>query len=305
MPTYAVAHTTQFIYHVPALVCHNETHLQPLNTDRQRRVTFDLTIVPTPTHVTERTDYFGNEVNGFAIYESHASLSVTSRSTVEVFGQPVSSTAASPAWEFVRDLSARPLKSDLSVTEMTFDSPRVHRNTDLASYVAISFTPGRPIMEAATELMRRIYQDFKYDSRATNVNTSLAEVLELRAGVCQDLAHVGIGCLRSLGLAARYVSGYLRTQPPPGKPRLVGADESHAWYSLYCGELGWVDFDPTNNVIPNNDHIWLGYGRDYGDVCPVQGVFTGGGDHKLSVQVDVEEITQTPPIALSGDPASV
>ena len=158
-----------------------------------------------------------------------------------------------------------------------------------------SFTPARPIVEATQDLTHRIYEEFQYDSRATTVSTPVAEVFENKAGVCQDFAHLQISCLRSLGLPARYVSGYLRTEPAPGKEKLIGADESHAWLSVFCGPSpgypsGWIDFDPTNDVIPSTDHITLAYGRDYGDVCPLQGVFVGGGKHTLTVSVDVSEV---------------
>ena len=160
--------------------------------------------------------------------------------------------------------------------------------TSLAAYAKESFPAGRPILQATADLTRRIYEDFEYRPQSTDVNTQVAEVFGKRVGVCQDFAHLQIACLRSLGLAARYVSGYLRTIPPPGKPRLVGADASHAWLGVYCGgDVPWIDFDPTNNMIPDTDHVAVAYGRDYGDVCPVQGVFVGGGDHTLSVSVDV------------------
>jgi transglutaminase-like putative cysteine protease len=147
--------------------------------------------------------------------------------------------------------------------------------------------PGRPVLEAVMELVARIHEDFTYEPRATTVQTPLREVFEKRWGVCQDFAHLQIGCLRSLGLAARYVSGYLRTTPPPDRPRLIGTDASHAWLAVYCGEAGWIDVDPTNNVLVSSDHITVGWGRDYYDVCPVQGVIVGGGEHTMNVSVDV------------------
>ncbi|MCA9209436.1 MAG: transglutaminase family protein, partial [Planctomycetales bacterium] len=148
-------------------------------------------------------------------------------------------------------------------------------------------------VEAATDLNARIHTEFAYDPRATTVNTPLEQVLKQRRGVCQDFAHLAIGCLRAMGLPARYVSGYLRTIPPPGQPRLVGADASHAWLSVYCGPLGWVDLDPTNNVIPTTDHLTVAWGRDYSDVCPIQGVFVGGGQHTMTVSVDVEPLQRS------------
>jgi transglutaminase-like putative cysteine protease len=158
----------------------------------------------------------------------------------------------------------------------------------MSRYAALSFPAGRPVLQAIRHLTARIHADFQFDARATTVNTPLDEVLRLRRGVCQDFAHLAVGCVRSMGLASRYVSGYISTEPPPGQPRLIGADASHAWASAYCGpELGWVDFDPTNDVFASDEHIAIGWGRDYGDICPIQGVFVGGGDHTMGVSVDV------------------
>ena len=176
---------------------------------------------------------------------------------------------------------------DVAAAPYSFDSPCVRRDDRLASYAAMSFTPGRPLLEAALDLTSRIFHEFKYDPTATSVSTPTMEVFEKRRGVCQDFAHLEIGCLRSLGLAARYVSGYLLTDPRPGQPRLVGADASHAWLSVFCPGHGWVDLDPTNNVIPSMRHVTVAWGRDYGDVCPIKGVFLGGGSHWMTVAVDV------------------
>jgi transglutaminase-like putative cysteine protease len=162
----------------------------------------------------------------------------------------------------------------------------------LRDYARPSFPKDRPVFEAARDLTSRIHADFKFDAKATTVHTPPDELLELRRGVCQDFAHLAIGCLRSMGQAVRYVSGYVCTTPPPGMPRLKGADASHAWVSVFCGPLGWVDFDPTNNAVVADSHITIGWGRDYGDVCPIQGLFVGGGEHKMTVAVDVEPETE-------------
>ncbi len=175
----------------------------------------------------------------------------------------------------------------LEAYQFAFDSPHVPTSPDLADYAAVSFSPGRPWLEALLDLTRRIHTEFKYDQTATNVSTPLERSAAMRRGVCQDFAHLQIGCLRSLGLAARYVSGYLVTAPPPGQPRLVGADASHAWLSAFSPEHGWIDVDPTNDMIPSPKHITLAWGRDYSDVCPIKGVFIGGGHHGMNVSVDV------------------
>jgi transglutaminase-like putative cysteine protease len=214
-------------------------------------------------------------------------LTVIALSRVHVTAAPPAiDPETSAAWEDIRDALAS--YSDLvEVYQFVFDSELVKASAALREYAAQSFTPRRPIVAAALDLCGRIYHDFTYDPTATTVSTPLPVVLQLRRGVCQDFAHLAIGCLRSLGLAARYVSGYLLTRPPEGKTRLVGSDASHAWLSVYTGNSGWLDFDPTNNVVPSLEHITLAWGRDYSDVCPIQGVFIGGGQHGLSVSVDV------------------
>ena len=178
----------------------------------------------------------------------------------------------------------------LQALEFTFASPYVPLASELRAYAAPSFPPGRPVLEGARELTTRIFRDFKYQPGATTLATGVLRAFQMRRGVCQDFAHIQIGCLRSLGLPARYVSGYLLTTPPPGKPRQIGCDASHAWLSLYAPDLGWVDFDPTNNVIPSMQHITVAWGRDYDDICPIRGVFVGGGNHTMTVAVDVQPL---------------
>jgi transglutaminase-like putative cysteine protease len=194
----------------------------------------------------------------------------------------------STPWEKVAQLFSDPGSPEVvEPYEFVFDSPLLRAAEKLADYARPSFAAGAPLLSAVLDLNRRINADFKYDRVATTVATPLEEVMEKRRGVCQDFAHLAIACLRSLGLAARYVSGYLRTRPPAGKPPLLGADASHAWFSVFCPELGWVDFDPTNNIMPETDHLTLGYGRDFGDVSPISGILTGGGKHDVKVAVTV------------------
>jgi transglutaminase-like putative cysteine protease len=200
-------------------------------------------------------------------------------------------SVVSPAWED----AGKGLRYDYSIEaldayQFTFESPRIRLRPDFAAYGLLSFTPGRPIREALLDLTARIHRDFQFDSKVTNVRTSTEEVFLKRRGVCQDFAHFQIACLRSLGLPARYVSGYLRTYPPPGKPRLVGADASHAWVSAWCPGSGWLDLDPTNNLVPTTGHVTIGWGRDYGDVSPLRGLILGGGAHALTVGVDMEVV---------------
>ncbi len=289
---YQITHTTRYHYGEVIPVCHNAVRLTPREGPGSIAKNSGCRSIPRQPPVISDCDYFGNEIQYFSIQEAHDSLTVTTNSRVFVASNLHHGELLSPSWESI----AQALPHDrsvegLSAYQFAFDSVHVRRNPLLAGYARQSFSPGRPILESAVDLTRRIYEEFQYDPWATTVHTSPEEAFQQRRGVCQDFAHVQIGCLRSIGLAARYVSGYLRTLPPPGQPRLIGVDASHAWLSLYCGEMGWIDLDPTNNTIPSLDHITLSYGRDYSDVCPIKGVFTGGGQHAMAVSVDVAPVT--------------
>lgn len=291
--TYKIVHSTNYLYADTVAVCHNEVHLMPRDTYWQTCEHFRLSIKPHPDAVGKRDDYFGNHVQYFSIQEGHRRLSVTASSRVSVRARELPPVELSPPWETVRDGLQTPFEGvRLDAVQFLFDSRSVISSPQLREYATPSFPAGRPILQAVEELTNRIHTDFKYDPRATTVNTPLTEVLELRRGVCQDFAHLQIGCLRSLGLPARYVSGYLRTIPPSGKPRLIGADASHAWLSVYCNDWGWVDVDPTNDCFTNLDHVTVAWGRDYTDVCPINGVFVGGGTHTMTVSVDVEPLAE-------------
>ncbi|REJ82558.1 MAG: transglutaminase family protein [Planctomycetota bacterium] len=289
---YKITHTTTYQYADPVSVCHSRVMMTPRNDSRTRCESHRIKIQPTPQVVERREDYFGNLVHCFSIEESHRQLKVTATSRVTVEALQLPPLPETPPWETIRDAVANAADADWFPASLTtFDSPRVLRDAPFAEYAAESFSPARPIVEAAAELTERINHDFTYDTTATTVATPTDEAFQMRKGVCQDFAHVQIACLRSLGLPARYVSGYLRTIPPPGEPRKIGADESHAWLSIFCGsEIGWVDVDPTNNCICTTDHVPSAWGRDYGDVTPLKGVFLGGGQHELTVSVDVEPL---------------
>lgn len=288
---YKITHTTTYHYGEAVPVCHNEVHLTPRESNRLACRQHRLSIKPHPEAVGRRYDYFGNLLHHFSIQENHRRLCVTSISRVEVLPRSPLAFEQSPSWESVRDgLQGEMSDERLEAMQFVLESPSITLLPGLREYAEPSFPSGRPILAAVRNLTDRIHTDFKFDPRATTVNTPLEDVLELRRGVCQDFAHLQIGCLRSLGLAARYVSGYLRTIPPPGKPRLVGADASHAWLSVFCDDVGWIDVDPTNNCFPSTDHITVAWGRDYTDVCPIKGVFVGGGTHSMKVSVDVEPL---------------
>jgi transglutaminase-like putative cysteine protease len=286
---FRVTHSTRYLYSEPVGMCWNEACLLPRGTSRQTCHTSRLQIEPAPADVRERLDFFGNRVTHFAIQKPHEQLEVTAFSELSVSPAPdLGGTEHAVAWETVRDQLMTERRPELlEALAYRYASPMITDSRQLAEYANPSFSTNRPLVEAAADLMQRIYQDFKYESGATTIATPLAEVLATRRGVCQDFAHLGIACLRSLGLAARYVSGYIETLPPPGKERLVGADASHAWFSVFCGDAGWMDFDPTNNRVPDEQHITVAWGRDYSDVSPLRGVALGGGEHKVAVSVDV------------------
>jgi len=249
-----------------------------------------LIVGPIPAVIVERLDYFGNPATYFTVQEPHAVLKIAVEHSFTRTVYPLP-PGHSPPWEEIRDRLPRDRSFKwLDAYQFVFDSRYAATAPTYAEYAAVSFTPGRPIIEAAQDLTRRINTDFVYDPRATTVATPVSEVFDNRRGVCQDFAHLQLACLRSLGLAARYVSGYLSTLPPPGRARLIGVDATHAWLSLFCGDAGWIDFDPTNNLIPSDRHILLAWGRDFDDVSPVKGVILGGGQHSVSVYVDVEPI---------------
>ncbi len=291
---YKITHKTTYEYMETVPVCHNQVHLTPRNAPWQDCTYHRVNVKPAPAGLSRQTDYFGNAITFFSIVQGHRRLSVTAISKVSIAPRPERNLAASLPWEQVREaLQNDHSHKGLEAYQFCFESPLIPSLRELGEYAAPSFPAGRPIGEALVDLTGRIHRDFVYDPKATTVSTPTAEVFGKRRGVCQDLAHVQIGCLRALGLAARYVSGYLRTAPPPGKPRLVGADASHAWLSLYAGAAeGWIDADPTNNVLPATDHITVAWGRDYADVAPIRGMFIGGGQHTLSVSVDVMPIEE-------------
>jgi transglutaminase-like putative cysteine protease len=287
---YRVEHTTTYSYSEVVPLCQNEVHLTPRETARQACVTHRLTIQPAPRTVDEFLDYFGNQVRSFAIHDPHYEMSVSAVSEVSISPAAYIDPQSTLAWEQVRDFAWDPSDEEAFLArQFIFDSPHVIRAGQLSELAAASFLPRRAWLEAVLDLTARINREFTYDPTATSISTPLETVLAMRRGVCQDFAHLQIGCLRSLGLPARYISGYLRTTPP-GQPRMVGADASHAWLSGYCPGLGWVEFDPTNNVVPSLDHITLAWGRDYSDVCPIKGVFVGGGEHSMHVAVDVQPL---------------
>jgi transglutaminase-like putative cysteine protease len=290
---YRIVHRTTYRYRFPVSLGNHVACLKPRSLQHQRLVGSSIEIRPAPATLSERLDYFGNALCFFTIQEPHRELVVETCSEVERDGAALdlNGPAAQIAWEKVaQTLAGERDPEAIEASQFAFESPRIRLRPEFGAYALESFAPRRPVVEALLDLTARIHRDFRFDAKSTNVRTPTEEVFKKRRGVCQDFAHVQIACLRSLNLAARYVSGYLRTYPPPGKPRLIGADASHAWVSAYCPGLGWVDLDPTNNLVPSDGHVTIAWGRDYGDVSPLRGLILGGGAHKLKVGVDMEPI---------------
>ncbi|MGE5154323.1 MAG: transglutaminase family protein [Bdellovibrio bacteriovorus] len=290
---FRVTHVTHYSYTEPVSLCHSLLHLKPhrQGPNGQRCLASQLRIDPWPAVNREHQDFFGNRVNYFSIQQSHSALEVTALSDVEVSRPALPDPATTLPWELALERlhgGRDPALVDGRI--FALPSPLVPLEPAATTYAADSFTPGRPILEATRELMGRIFAEFEYDPHFTTVATPVAEVMEHRRGVCQDFAHVAIAGLRGLGLAARYVSGYLETLPPAGQPKLRGSDASHAWFSILVPELGWVDFDPTNDQTLGEQHITTAVGRDFQDVTPMRGIFYGGGAHDLRVAVDVDRI---------------
>jgi len=288
---YQIFHDTCYHYDSPVSLAQQLAHLWPRECAWQRCTEQQLLISPQPTSRRDERDVFGNPLTRLAFERPHDQLQVGARLTVEVLVRPALDFNQSPAWERTRDeltYSSQPLPADvLEACRYRFQSPYVHLKRSFVEFSQSCFPPGRPLLLGVQDLMEKIFSEFTFDAEATQVATPLVEVLERRRGVCQDFAHLMLACVRSRGLAARYVSGYLLTQPPPGQPRLIGADASHAWVSVFCPVLGWVDFDPTNNVQPVLEHITLAWGRDFSDVSPLRGVILGGGNHDPEVSVTV------------------
>jgi transglutaminase-like putative cysteine protease len=286
--TYEVTHRTAYVYADDVAPSYSRLHLLPRDLPGQRCLRSRVVIDPEPETIRERTDFFGNRVAYVAIHERHRALTVTSTSVVEV-GERALSLPAQRPWEEVRDGLRDPRAPEhVEAVQFLLDSPLLESGAAYADYAAPCFEPGADLLAGVTALCSRIHGDFAYVPGSTSVSTPLTQVFAERQGVCQDFAHAGIACLRSLGLAARYVSGYLATDAPPGRPKLVGADFSHAWLSVLVPGAGWLDVDPTNDQFVNDRYVVTAFGRDYSDVPPLHGViFTEGATQSLQVTVDV------------------
>jgi transglutaminase-like putative cysteine protease len=286
---YDIRHVTTYAYEFPVSFARCSLRLEPRSGDGQELISHSVEIRPRPAERTSRRDFFGTHTESIVFEAAHRHLRIDSRSRVSVARTAPGRAAESPSWESVREEAFQATSlGPTSPVSYVFASALAPLLAPVTAYAAESFPAGAGVLAAAVDLMHRIRSQFKYDPKATVISTPLREVFDKRHGVCQDFAHVMIAGLRGLGLPAAYVSGYLRTIPPPGKPRLQGADATHAWASVWCGrELGWIGFDPTNDLLVENDHIVLGVGRDFADVSPVDGIIVGSRKQKLNVAVDV------------------
>ena len=288
---YRVRHSTRYSYAQPVAIAHNEVRLTPRSGGVQHARRTQLAIDPAPSVLSQQQDFFGNTIHFFTLQAPHHEMIVTAVSDVSIRGATPAAPDASAPWDDVR-VALRNDRSPagLDAFQFVFESPCVRWDEAAVAYAAPSFPPGRPLLAGALDLTRRIHADFKYEPGATSVATPVADVLQDRRGVCQDFTHLEIACLRSLGLAARYVSGYVLNLSGAKGERMVGADASHAWLAVYEPTRGWIDLDPTNDTMPSDQHVTVAWGRDYGDVSPVKGVILGGGDHTVAVAVDVTPI---------------
>ncbi|MFN3869107.1 MAG: transglutaminase N-terminal domain-containing protein [Hyphomicrobiaceae bacterium] len=289
--TYDISHKTTYRYATPVVHSDQRLHLAPRAMPNQTINAHALLIEPAPTHRRDGVDSFGNPISVLEIDREHSTFTVQATSRVTVVAAPRVELAQSMPWEDVAHLlRCGPPPHDIDIVQFTSSSRLTMPSLAIADFALQSFTPGRPVLEAAFDLTRRIFTEFRFDPTATDVSTPVTEVLRLKRGVCQDFSHLALAALRALRLPARYISGYLLTRPPPGVAKLRGADASHAWIAVWAPGHGWVQFDPTNGIVPTDEHIAFAHGRDYDDINPVSGVILGGADHTVSVAVDVDPV---------------
>lgn len=283
-----ITHQTLYFYSDAVPLSHNIVRMQPRNTDFQTCLSYELQLTPTPATRSEHHDFYKNHVTTFSVQEPHHEMNIVAHSQVEIQPRPVLELAQPQTWESARQaLGSRRDSPTLDALQFTYDSPLAKSIPELRDYAMDSFSNNSSLFHATLDLTKRIHRDFRFVPGSTQVGTPVEDVLRMRQGVCQDFAHLQIACMRSIGLAARYVSGYVITQPPPGRARLQGADASHAWVGVYFPDVGWIDFDPTNGLVPFDQHITVAWARDYDDVCPVKGIIIGGRRQAHRISVDV------------------
>jgi transglutaminase-like putative cysteine protease len=288
---YRVRHYTDYAYQDAVSICYNRLCLTPLTTGDQECISSDINIAPAPDEYSEHVDFFGNNVSFFSVFKEHRKLRISSTSVVRMENRGNADLAFSDTvlWKDVRTmLDANAGGHD--IIQYTLPSQYIPYSEVIRQFAGDCFPEDATLWSGCQALMQKIFKNFEFKPGFTTINTPVETVIKIKKGVCQDFAHLMIACLRNLGLPARYVSGYLETLPPPGKERLVGADASHAWVSVYFPQIGWVEFDPTNGLMPAYKHITVAYGRDYQDVAPIKGIVFSSGNQKLTVKVDVERI---------------
>ncbi len=287
---YTIEHTTAYTYLEPVSLCHNIARLMPRNSGEQICRNTTIQIKPQPDRINEYEDFFGNKVIYFSIEKEHWELTVLVTSEVERMESGNSRLSQYPiaGLEEVKNELFDPDADVIDIKQYLFVTPMTSWNEEILQYAMQSFLTGRSVFEATNDLTHRIYKDFEYKPGHTTIATPLSVVMKERKGVCQDFAHLAIACLRSIGLPARYVSGYIETISPEGVEKLIGSDASHAWFSVYIPKMGWTDFDPTNNCVVSDQHITIGWGRDYADIAPMEGIILSSGSHELTVSVDVK-----------------
>lgn len=291
---YRVRHYTEYSYQEPVSMCYNRLCLRPINTASHECISSEIKIVPIPDEITYRTDFYGNELVFFSIYKEHKKLRINSNSIVKLENPDNTSRAfeSKVLWKEVNEMLVSDSIRLHEIVQYTLPSQYIPYSEIIKSFAAECFAENATLWDACNSLMQKIHKTLEFKPGFTTVNTPVEEVLKVKKGVCQDFAHLMISCLRNFGLPARYVSGYIETTPPPGKPKMVGADASHAWVSVYFPDIGWVEFDPTNALIPSFKHIVIAYGRDYFDIAPIKGIVFSSGNQKLTVRVDVERIDE-------------
>lgn len=288
---FSIRHISHYKYSQRVTRCYNLANVAPRDTDRQRCLSNHISISPQPINAAKRTDYFGNTAYHFEIQKMHSELVITAESEIELFDRDpgLDLDIGVTYGDAVQYFKNQTTPGSLSAREFLLDSPMVEVSPELTNYARESFLSNRSLRACVSELTSRIFGDFIFDPKFTTVSTPLSEVIKHKRGVCQDFAHLQVGCLRAMGIPAKYVSGYIETLPKPGEEKLVGADATHAWIAYYSPDQGWIEFDPTNNTPANNQHIVTAFGRDYFDVTPVKGVIFGGGENQLlTVSVDVQ-----------------
>ncbi len=289
---YKITHTTEYTYQEPVNLCHNRLCLSPVVRANQKCISSNIKITPTPDEVSVRKDFFGNSILFFSIHKDHSKLVILSESVVQMENLLFSQTAVNSSllWKEVRSkISASPELAE-EITQYTVPSTFIPYSPVIKEFTEDCFPEKATLWEVCNALMGKIFTQIKFTPGFTTINTPVETVVKAKKGVCQDIAHLMIACLRNMGLPARYVSGYIETLPPPGKEKLVGTDASHAWVSVYFPGTGWIEFDPTNNLIPSYQHIVIAYGRDYQDVAPIKGIVFSSGKQKLKVSVDVQRV---------------